>query len=133
MNNEDDKTLLVNAIITPDGTRLVSRHRHDYVEYRDANGETYVLDGGLDYVRRSVNKQPAQSACVYSTDEHLVIREQFEWGSRGVSGTEPLTYRPIARLETSHIQAIVDTQHHISPEVYRVMTDELEYRKQQTP
>ena len=40
------RELVYNAIQTPDGTILRSRHRHDYVTHKDANGKTYMLDGG---------------------------------------------------------------------------------------
>ena len=39
--------LVRNAMRTPDGTIIRSRHRHDYVTHKDANGSEYMLDGGL--------------------------------------------------------------------------------------
>ena len=52
--------VLVSGMICPDGTVLYSRHRHDYKSHTDSNGEWYMIDGGLDYVKSSVNKIRAQ-------------------------------------------------------------------------
>ena len=41
-----------NAIKTPDGTIIESKHRHDFVCHKDKNGNTYCVDGGLDYLKR---------------------------------------------------------------------------------
>jgi hypothetical protein len=122
------KTLLVNAIITPDGTRLESLHRHDYQTHIDANGEEYMIDGGLDYVRRSINKQPAIDAFVYSDDKHDVIREQFLWGTYGKNGDQPLQKKPVKSLDTEHIEAILKTQIHLKDHIRKVFEDELNYR-----
>ena len=120
--------MLVNAVVTPDGTRLESLHRHDYKSYQDQNGETYVLDGGLDYIRKSVNKVPARDACVYADDAHELIRAAFKWGTRGKNGDEPISYVPIARMTNEHIENILTTQHHIRPYVREVFKNELKYR-----
>lgn len=37
----NEPKLLANRIITPDGTMLQSKHRHDYVTHIDANGKEY--------------------------------------------------------------------------------------------
>ncbi len=52
---EKTMNLIYNALRTPDGTVLTSRHRHDYVTHIDKNGKEYMIDGGLDYVRSSAN------------------------------------------------------------------------------
>jgi hypothetical protein len=122
--------LLVSAIITPDGTRLESLHRHDYKTHTDANGEQYMLDGGIDYVRRSVNKEPATPAFVYTNDPHEKIRTVFKWGTRGKDGKEELQWRTLDSLSSEHVQAILNTQHHRAEDIRKVFEDELDFRKQ---
>lgn len=123
------RKLLVNAIITPDGTYLESTHRHDYKSHLDANGETYSVDGGTEYIRRSVNKEPAVDACVYSDDGHAKIREAFTWGTFGKNGTEKFTRKKLSELTNEHIAAIIETQYTVSPAVKKVFYDEITYRK----
>jgi hypothetical protein len=120
--------LLVNAIITPDGTRLESTYRHDYQTYTDANGEEYMIDGGTDYIRRSVNKEPAIDAFVYTDDPHEVIREAFKWGTYGKNGDQPLQRKTLASLDTSHIEAILETQTQLREHIKKVFKDELMFR-----
>lgn len=124
-----DSILLVNAIITPDGTRLESTHRHDYKTYIDANGEEYMVDGGLDYIRRSVNEEPFIEAYVTTKSDHNIIRENFKWGTYGKNGDQPLVRKTLASLDTEHIEAILETQSQLREHIKKVFKDELEYRK----
>jgi hypothetical protein len=123
------KHLLVNAVVTPDGTRLQSMHRHDYQEHVDANGETYVTDGGMSYLRRSVNKVPAKDASVYSDDPHETIREAFRWGTRGRGGLNPIEWKILSTLEDDHIEAILETQRQLAAHIIKVFKDEQQFRK----
>ena len=52
------RQIVLNSIMTPDGTVLISHHRHDYVTHLDKNGELYLVDGGTDYLKRFVNFEP---------------------------------------------------------------------------
>lgn len=122
------KTLLVNAIITPDGTVLQSNYRHDYVSHKDSNGETYFVDGGLSYVRRSINTEKATDLSLYDTDPHESLREWFSWGTRGALGDEPLSWIKLKNLTDKHIEAILETQQHISNPVKKLLKNELAYR-----
>ena len=121
-------SILSNRMRTPDGTILESRHRHDYVTHLDANGKEYMLDGGLDYVRRSISGGE-QLLTVYHDDPHEVIRDVVKWGTYGKSGDEPLKYVTIADMDPYHLRACLDTQQKtMRPELVKVMQDEVEYR-----
>ena len=121
--------ILCNKIQTPDGTILQSFNRHDYKTHIDANGQTYMVDGGLTYLRRSVNEEaPATDMCVYDTDSHEVIREAFCWGTRGPLGDQPLKYVPLCELTETHIQAVLDTQWQIASYIRKQFTNELAFR-----
>lgn len=60
-SQKDLKINLLTRIKTPDGTILTSARRHDFVKHHDTvTNEEYILDGGLDYCRETVNKVPAE-------------------------------------------------------------------------
>ena len=121
--------ILSNRIKTPDGTILQSFNRHDYKTYDDANCQTYMVDGGLDYLRRTLNPDaPATDMTVYDTDSHEVIREAFCWGTRGPLGDQPLKYVPLCELTETHIQAVLDTQWQIASYIRKQFTNELAFR-----
>ena len=120
---------LANRIRTPDGTILESMHRHDYVTYIDANGKEYMVDGGLDYLRRNIHDDaPYTELSVLSTDEHSVIRESFKWGTYGIDGKQKLKYVVLKDMSWDHIEAILETQTQLREHVRQVFVDELDYR-----
>ena len=125
------ETLIRNAIMTPDGTVLESRHRHDYVTHVDAvNGQEYMVDGGLDYVRRTFidENRPAQDLCVYLEDGHEKVREALTWGTYGKNGDQPLRQVKLSEMSNAHIQACLDTVPRMYPQYRTAMETELEYR-----
>ena len=127
MNNMEK--YLANRIRTPDGTILESMHRHDYVTYIDANGKEYMVDGGLDYLRRNIHDDaPYTELSVLSTDEHSVIREVFKWGTYGIDGKQKLKYVILKDMSWDHIEAILETQTQLREHVRQVFVDELDYR-----
>lgn len=119
--------LLVNKWRTPDGTVLQSMHRHDYVSHTDTNGKIYAVDGGTSYCR--LIGEDMENLCVYSDDQHERIRENFTWGTRGIRGNLPVKYKLLKDLDTARIEAILDTQVHISEEIKKVFEDELRFRE----
>ena len=125
----DEARIVSNRIRTPDGTILESMHRHDYVTYLDANGKEYMVDGGLDYLRRNVHDDaPYEELSVYDDALHVEIRNVFKWGTRGKDGKQPLTYVPLKDLTTEHIEAILETQTHIQEHIRKIFLDELSFR-----
>ena len=126
----DEPKIVANRIRTPDGTILESMHRHDYVTYVDKNGKQYMVDGGLDYLRRNVHDDaPYEELSVYADDLHIEIRNVFKWGTRGKDGKQPLTYVPLKDLTTPHIEAILETQTHIPGYIRKIFEDELDFRE----
>ncbi len=73
-----DRKVVVSRMRTPDGTILVSKHVHDFVTHKDTKtGEVYILDGGKDYRRESMNSIPGENVSIYSDDPFEVIRENL--------------------------------------------------------
>jgi len=101
--------LVYNAIRTPDGTLLESRHRHDYLEHKDANGETYMVDGGREYLRRNVTEEPYEELSLYLGDDHDKVREVVRWGKLLESGQ--VQWITVADLTTPHLEAILEGGH----------------------
>jgi len=117
--------LLVNKWSAPDGTILISRHRHDYVSHEDAEGNLYYLDGGTEYIRTSGN---LKNECVHTDSPFEVIREHFTWGSYGVDGMQPKKITKLKDLGEDHIKAILRTQNNLPEYMKELFRSELEYR-----
>ena len=123
------KRLIYNAIRTPDGTILTSRNRHDFKEYTDANGKTYMVDGGLEYIRRYVVTPDAEELSVHLEDGIEHYRNFVEWGTYGKTGTEPLHFVKLCNMSNAHIEAILNDNLRIHPNLKQAFENELEYRK----
>ncbi len=121
--------IILNAIRTPDGTVLESRTRHDYVTYKDANGKRYMVDGGLDYIRRS-NNSDEEDLTVMLNDGHKTVREALTWGTRGIDGKEELRYVRLCDMTTEHIEACLETQLSMYPQIRTAMENELKWREE---
>ena len=101
------RKLIKNSIRTPDGVILTSRHRHDYQSHLDKNDELYVNDGGIDYIKRSINIKSYTDLSLYSTDSFEKLRKGIEWATYGKNGDEELKYKPISNMSSNHIKAIL--------------------------
>ena len=125
------KIVLVNGLITPDGTELISHHVHDYVSYKDKNGEVYFIDGGpYEYgIRQSINKEQGKRIFLYSTDNHEDIRNYFEWGTYGKEGKDKFRYVKLKDMTIEHINNILKSQFHIEETIAEIFKNELKFRK----
>jgi len=126
---ENEPFLIANRIQTPDGTILWSRHVHDYVEYQDENGEIYILDGGTEYVRRSINVVPATPLCVCSNDDFEVIRQYMLRGTFDKDGNR--IWIPLCKMNNLHLIGVLDYNENlkITSKFDQFIKKEIEYRK----
>ena len=127
------KSIVHNAIQTPDGTILESRHRHDWKEYTDANGNHYSVDGGMDYLRRGYTVQDYTEMSLYEDDDIEVLRKVVTRGGRGKDGKQPLTFTPICEMNDAWLEAAI--QYNIDYGMGTMIMNKLykreqEYRKQ---
>ena len=125
-----DDRIIYNALKTPDGTIIKSRHRHDYVTHTDKNGKEYMIDGGLDYVRSSAHADQ-EYLTVSMDDGHDKVREALTWGTFGKNGDEPYRQVKLREMSNAHIQACLDTQPRMYKQFRTAMENELAYRKEQ--
>lgn len=129
-----EEVIIRNAVMTPDGTYLRSYNRHDYVSYKDQiTNELYIVDGGNEYIRRSINVVPAEDLTVYLSAKFELVRNAFVWKSYG-KNHEHLPdgiYIALLDMTDEHLRAILETQHHIRDTVVEeLMIKELAYRRE---
>ena len=125
-SGEHEVKLIRNALQTPDGTIIESTHRHDYVTYTDANGKEYMVDGGLEYLRRTIHDDQIDLS-EYDDAPHERQRELLTWGTYGPKGDQPLQYKTIAEMDTGHLEAVVGMRN-LCPVRRKCMQVELESR-----
>ena len=128
MKTDIDYSMIRNALCTPDGTILRSRHRHDYVTHKDANGKVYMLDGGLSYVRSSANGDE-EHLTVTLADPQEQVREALEWGTYGKDSDQPLSYIKLCDMSTAHVNAVLANVPSINPAIKVAMERDVEFRE----
>lgn len=128
MKTDIDYSMIRNAMRTPDGTILQSRHRHDYVTHTDANDKFYMLDGGLSYVRCSANGDE-EMLVVTLAEPHEEVREACDWGTYGINGDQPLSYITLCEMDTDHIEAVIQNVPSMNLAIKSAMKNELLYRE----
>lgn len=127
-----ERQIVLNRIMTPDGTILESRSVHDYKVYEDKNKHQYMVDGGNDYLRRNViHEAPYTEMSLYADDSHEVIRAVFTWGTYGKNGDEPYQLKLVKDLTVNHIKAILETHLHTREYMRQIFKNELKYRERE--
>ena len=134
MAKKKEPELLVNRIQTPDGTILISKFTHDFVSHVDANGEEYFIDGGMDYTRTSVNREPAKLLCLYDTDMKTSFEEIRKYVYRGTFDEQGnRIWKPICELSNKHLNNIIKYNKawgHSGSKQEKVIKKEIKYRKE---
>ena len=104
------RQLLHNSIKCPDGTILVSKHGHDFVQHEQEDGRVYFVDGGLSYQRLGFADTEYIDLSVYSDAPHEDIRNCFTWTKSFDGDMNPLT-KPeqvlLKDITESHLEALV--------------------------
>jgi len=122
--------LVKQAIKTPDGTVIESRHRHNFVTHTDSvTGELYVVDGGIEYKRQGINTVPATDLSVYLEDGIESVRRAVTWGTYGKYNDQPLRLVLLSEMSNEHIEACLTNQGRMHPHYREAFVMELEYRK----
>jgi hypothetical protein len=96
------KRIFYNAIQTPDGTILESTYTHDYKIHIDKNGEEYMVDGGLEYLRRNANIEPYIELSVDSSSPFEDIRKHFKRGTFDKNRNR--IWIPICDMSIGHLE-----------------------------
>lgn len=131
--NTAAKVILVNGIRTPDGTEIFSRHRHDFVGHDDADGNSYFVDGGTDYLRRVGDWDKCEDLSVYyEPDDHEHNATNAVWGTFGKNSDQPLKYKTIREMDTDHIEAVLENCPNIRLVLRTIMQKELAIRGSNT-
>lgn len=124
--------IIKNAITTPDGTELISEHRHDFKLHLDkVTGKEYGVDGGHDYQRTIGDWKDCKATLVsYPGSDFELVRNAFKWGTFGKDGKSKLVYKKLSELTNSHIDAIIKTQTHLPKDAIDMFKHELKYRQE---
>jgi hypothetical protein len=102
--------ILYNAIRTPDGTLLESFYVHDYKEHTETNGNNYMVDGGLDYIRRGNDTTDFEELLELDDGTHEKRVKYLRWGKnydKDMNRLPETIYTPIEQMNTDHIVAIL--------------------------
>ena len=117
-----ERFLIANVLTTPDGTNLVSHHRHDYVTHTDSiSKKQYHIDGGTDYCKCSAWGDENINH-IWSDTEFTKLREFLFRGGRGKDGKQPLKYIPLKNMSNVWVE---NTIKYIENSLIEVLNEQL--------
>lgn len=125
----ENRQLVYNAILTPDGTKLVSYFTHDYQTYIDSlTGKQYMVDGGLEYVRCSANGDEI-SLATYLDDDFEKVREVAYRTGYGKTGKGKFQVTHLNKMSDEYLQASIDYVQDKNDKFLSLYLQEHQYRK----
>lgn len=129
-----ENRIIYNAIKTPDGTILSSKHVHDFVMYKDSKtGKEYGVDGGTQYLRRIGNTNECEDLSVNDDGKHSTRRQYLVWGKnydKDMNRLPETEWVTIQDMTSDHIEAIIDGGYAANNKFYEdVFKEELKFRK----
>jgi hypothetical protein len=124
---------IYSGLKTPDGTILHSKHRHDCVMHKDANGKVYMIDGGADsgYTRCSGHKDE-ELIEVYSDEPFEKVRQYCYRMSLGDPKSKDYPKQQIVFLKDmtdEHLNALLTYCLPVN-QYLPLYKQEIEYRKE---
>lgn len=130
------RQIILNSIRCPDGTVLVSNHRHDFQLHKQDDGREYFVDGGTCYQRIGFSDNEYKNISVYSDDPHEKIREVFGW-TQYIDAEKRHLKKPkrllLKDMEDSHIKALVeftsDQVRGYLPHIPVIFQNEIDFRE----
>lgn len=119
---------IYSGLKTPDGTILHSKHRHDCVMHKEADGRVFLLDGGLEYVRASGHGDE-ELIEVYSDEPFEKVRQYCYRNGYGKDMKGPFQTTFLKDMTDEHLNALLTYCLPINQflPLYKM---EIEYRKE---
>jgi hypothetical protein len=104
---QNQRRIVYNALICLEcGTKIVSRHQHDYRTCGCANNA--YIDGGQVYVRYgAIDTDSVILFTLYEDDPIELLRLHVERGGRGINGDEPLTWTKLKDVNDEWLVALL--------------------------
>ena len=131
----DNKQILVNMIKCPDSTILESRSTHDYQTHTQEDGQEFMVDGGLEYLRRSGEGYEELSMTMEAVDDYedyCTLRERFTWGNnynKDMNRLPETIYVKLKDITEGHLDALIEyTETRGRREVNQLFWEEKHFR-----